>query len=105
MKTITTLAALAALVISSVTSAAPVNINTASAAEIAAALNGVGLSKAQAIVDYRAAYGLFSRPDEIARIPAVKNCVAENAWTGRTQSICRTRVQHRGRARGIGLRD
>jgi competence ComEA-like helix-hairpin-helix protein len=57
MKTINTLAALAALVISSVTSAAPVNINTADAAEIAAALNGVGLNKAQAIVDYRNAYG------------------------------------------------
>ncbi len=55
MKTINTLAALAALVISSVTSAAPVNINTADAAEIAAALNGVGLNKAQAIVDYRRA--------------------------------------------------
>ena len=59
MKTINTLAALAALVISSVTSAAPVNINTASAEEISEALNGIGLSKAQAIIDYREAYGLF----------------------------------------------
>jgi competence protein ComEA len=57
MKTFTTMAALAALVVSSVTTsiamAAPVNINTASATEIADALNGIGLSKAQAIVDYR----------------------------------------------------
>ena len=71
MKTITTLAALAALVISSVTMAAPVNINTASASEIAEALNGIGLNKAQAIVDYRDAYGLFSRADEIVFVRGI----------------------------------
>ena len=78
MKTITTLAALAALVISSVTSAAPVNINTASASEIAEALNGVGLSKAQAIVDYRTAYGLFSRPDEIVFVRGIGEATYED---------------------------
>ena len=46
MKTINTIAALAALIVSSVTMAAPVNINTANAEEIAAALNGIGSSKA-----------------------------------------------------------
>ena len=71
MKTITTLAALAALAISSITAAAPVNINTADAAEIADALNGVGLSKAQAIVDYRAAYGLFSQANEIVFVRGI----------------------------------
>ncbi len=71
MKTITTLAVLAALVISSVTMAAPVNINTASASEIAEALNGIGLNKAQAIVDYRDAYGLFSRADEIVFVRGI----------------------------------
>ena len=71
MKTITSLAAVAALFISSVTSAAPVNINTASAAEIADALNGIGLSKAQAIVSYREAYGLFTRADEIVFVRGI----------------------------------
>ena len=71
MKTITTLAALAALAISSVTAAAPVNINTADAAEIADALNGVGLSKAQAIVDYREAYGMFSQANEIVFVRGI----------------------------------
>ncbi|MDH3536267.1 MAG: helix-hairpin-helix domain-containing protein [Gammaproteobacteria bacterium] len=71
MKTITTLAALAAFVISPIVSAAPVNINTATAAEIAAALNGVGLSKAQAIVEYREAYGEFSRADEIVFVRGI----------------------------------
>ena len=71
MKTITSLAAVAALLISSVTSAAPVNINTASAAEIAEALSGIGLNKAQAIVDYREAYGLFTRADEIVFVRGI----------------------------------
>ena len=78
MKTITTLAALAALVISSVTSAAPVNINTASASEIAEALNGIGLSKAQAIVEYREAYGEFSRADEIVFVRGIGEATYED---------------------------
>ena len=77
MKIITTLAAAAALFISSVTSAAPVNINTASASEIAEALNGIGLSKAQAIVDYREAYGSFSRADEIIFVRGIGQATYE----------------------------
>lgn len=71
MKTITLFAALAAFCISSIASAAPVNINTASASEIAEALNGIGLSKAQAIVEYREAYGEFSRADEIVFVRGI----------------------------------
>ena len=78
MKTITTMAALAALVISSIASAAPVNINTASAAQIAEALNGIGLTKAQAIVDYREAYGLFSRADEIVFVRGIGDSTYQN---------------------------
>jgi competence protein ComEA len=82
MKTITTIAAAAALVVSSVTSsigmAAPVNINTASAAEIAEALKGIGLSKAQAIVDYRQAYGLFSAANEIVFVRGIGDSTFEN---------------------------
>ncbi len=71
MKTIKSIAALAALVVSSITMAAPVNINTASAEQIAEALNGIGLSKAQAIVDYREAYGLFNQADEIVYVRGI----------------------------------
>jgi len=82
MKTFTTMAAIAALVVSSVTTsiamAAPVNINTASATEIADALNGIGLSKAQAIVDYREAYGPFNRPDEIVFVRGIGGSTLEN---------------------------
>ena len=78
MKTITSIAALAAFVVSSIVSAAPVNINTASASQIADALNGIGLSKAQAIVDYREAYGLFSRADEIVFVRGIGDSTYEN---------------------------
>ena len=81
MKTITSMAAIAAFVVSSIASAAPVNINTASAAEIAEALNGIGLSKAQAIVDYREAYGLFSRADEIVFVRGIGDSTYENNKT------------------------
>ena len=49
MKIKTTLIALVALFVSSLSLAAPVNINTASATEIADALNGVGMVKAEAL--------------------------------------------------------
>jgi competence protein ComEA len=82
MKTITTIAALAALAVSSIVSsiamAAPVNINTASAAQIAEALNGIGLSKAQAIVDYRESYGLFTAADEIVFVRGIGDSTFEN---------------------------
>ena len=78
MKTFTTMAALAAIVVSSIAAAAPVNINTASASQIAEALNGIGLSKAQAIVDYREAYGLFSRADEIVFVRGIGDSTYEN---------------------------
>ena len=48
-----------------------VNINTASAEEIAATLNGVGLSKAQEIVRYREANGAFAHVDELVNVKGV----------------------------------
>lgn len=71
METIKYLAAIAVLCISSISLAAPVNINTASAEEIADALSGIGLHKAQAIVDYRETYGEFSRADEIVFVRGI----------------------------------
>ena len=44
--------------------AGPVNINTADAEELSRELNGIGLSKAQAIVDYQQAF-LDHGPDHI----------------------------------------
>ncbi len=68
MKTLSTLAAIAAFTFSSITFASPVNINTATASEIADALNGIGMVKAQAIVDFRTTNGLFSSADQITMV-------------------------------------
>jgi len=50
---------------------APVNINTADATELAAALDGVGLSKAEAIVAYRKANGPFRHADELVNVKGI----------------------------------
>lgn len=77
MKTTSILAALTALTFSTWLLAAPVNINTASAEEIAAALHGIGMSKAEAIVAYRETYGLFNRADEIVFVRGIGDSTYE----------------------------
>lgn len=49
----------------------PVNINKASAAEIAKALNGIGMSKAEAIIKDRETNGPFKSVDDLARVTGV----------------------------------
>ena len=51
--------------------AEPVNVNTASAEEIAENLNGVGLSKAALIVEYREANGPFAHADELINVKGI----------------------------------
>ena len=51
--------------------AEPVNINKASAQEIANSLNGIGLKKAEAIVDYRKENGKFSSVDQLNKIKGI----------------------------------
>ena len=51
--------------------ATPVNINTADAQTIATSLDGVGLSKAQAIVTYRKAHGAFKNVDEVGDVKGI----------------------------------
>ncbi len=49
----------------------PVNVNTASAAQISESLKGIGLSKAQAIVAYREANGAFLHVDELVNVKGI----------------------------------
>lgn len=49
----------------------PVNINTADAQAIAEALDGVGLSKAEAIIRYREANGPFKHADELVKVKGI----------------------------------
>lgn len=51
--------------------AQPVNVNTASAEEIAEALKGIGMSKAAAIVDYRNTNGKFKHIDELINVKGI----------------------------------
>jgi len=51
--------------------AQPVNVNSASAEEIAESLKGVGLSKAEAIVGYRSENGKFKHVDELVNVKGI----------------------------------
>ena len=62
-------------------SAATVNINVADAATLAAALNGVGLSRAEEIVRYREAYGPFSSVEELAEVKGIGESTLEKNRT------------------------
>ncbi|MDT8408780.1 MAG: ComEA family DNA-binding protein [Wenzhouxiangellaceae bacterium] len=47
------------------------DVNTATVEQLAEALNGVGESKAQAIVDYREANGPFTHIDELINVRGI----------------------------------
>ena len=72
-----TIIALATLFFSTLALASPVNINTASATELANALNGVGEVKAQALVVYREANGAFNSPEQIINVKGIGNATYE----------------------------
>jgi competence protein ComEA len=55
------------------------NINSASAEDISKSLKGVGIKKAQAIVDYRESYGDFHNVDELTAVKGIgKSTLAKN---------------------------
>ncbi len=57
--------------------AARVSINQATAEQLAAAMNGVGLKKAQAIVSYREEYGPFKTVDDLKQVPGMGSALVE----------------------------
>ncbi|WJV63676.1 helix-hairpin-helix domain-containing protein [Pectobacteriaceae bacterium CE70] len=48
-----------------------VNINTATAEQLATIMNGVGLKKAQAIVTYREQNGPFTQIEQLQEVPGI----------------------------------
>lgn len=54
-----------------------VDINTADAAELAAALDGIGLVKAQEIVTYREMFGAFQSVDELMEVQGIGSATVE----------------------------
>jgi competence protein ComEA len=71
MKLLTTAAAFALLSLPILALAGQVNINTADAETIAAELNGVGLSKAKAIIEYRSKHGPFRSADDLSLVKGI----------------------------------
>ena len=57
--------------------ATKVSINHASAEQLAQALNGVGLKKAQAIVSYREEYGPFKTLEDLKQVPGMGSALVE----------------------------
>jgi competence protein ComEA len=66
-----------ALVSLTASAVGPVNINTATAAELAAAIKGVGDKKAAAIVAYRNEHGSFKSVDELKNVPGIGDKTVE----------------------------
>ena len=75
------LAAAVALVLSNIAFAAeptgPLNINTASAEELAEAIHGVGVKRAEAIVRHREEHGAFTSVDELTQVRGISAATVE----------------------------
>jgi competence protein ComEA len=57
--------------------AGPVDINRADAATIAKELNGIGASKAKAIVEYREKNGSFKTADDLSKVKGIGSKMIE----------------------------
>jgi len=54
-----------------------ISINEATAEQLSAAMNGVGLKKAQAIVSYREQYGPFTTVEQLKEVPGIGTSLIE----------------------------
>ncbi len=71
MRLCSTIAAVIVLAAPLAALAGPVNINTADAETISAELKGVGITKAQAIVEYREKHGPFRSADDLSLVKGI----------------------------------
>ncbi|MES2662977.1 MAG: ComEA family DNA-binding protein [Pseudomonadota bacterium] len=58
-----------------------VNINTATAEELAEGLKGVGPAKADAIIKFRELHGAFKTIDDLKQVSGIGDAMAENLST------------------------
>ncbi len=66
-----TTALLATMLLAPLAWAGPVDVNTADAKTLAKELDGIGMSKAQAIVEHRKAHGPFKSAEDLARVKGI----------------------------------
>ena len=59
----------------------PVNINTADAEALAAAINGVGIKKARDIISFRQNNGPFESVDDLARVSGIGSQTVDKSRT------------------------
>lgn len=57
--------------------ATPVNINVATADQLAAVMSGVGEKKAQAIIEYRKEHGAFQSVDQLVAVKGIGDVLLE----------------------------
>jgi competence protein ComEA len=69
--------ALSVLLLPVLALAGPVNINTADAESLSESLQGVGLSKARAIIEYREKHGPFRTPDDLSLVKGIGDRTVE----------------------------
>lgn len=77
MKILPLVAIVALLSLSGAAIAGQVDINTADAETISAELNGIGLAKAKAIVEYRKKHGPFRSADDLSLVKGVGKKIVE----------------------------
>jgi len=69
--------------------AGPVNINTADAATLSRELKGIGMKRAEAIVEYRRRFGPFKSADELALVKGIGPAAIQ-----KNRDFIRTDVKH-----------
>jgi len=77
MKVVKSVVLLLALMISAVSWAGSVNINTADASTLAQSIKGVGDKRAQAIVDYREQNGAFKTIDGLSNVKGIGAAIVD----------------------------
>jgi competence protein ComEA len=68
---------LCAVLLPFVALAGPVNVNTADAETISESLQGIGLNKAHAIVEYRQKHGPFKSADDLSLVKGIGDRTVE----------------------------
>lgn len=76
MKIIKTIAIIVASC-SLISIASALNINTADAPTISAELKGIGITKAEAIVNFRTEHGPFNEADDLIAVPGIGPKIVE----------------------------